>query len=741
MFHVHILFLFVDTDDYMDQTDELVLISHEAKEFYDEIRGLVVVFLLFTILFFIAHITLQYFLSKTGYELKACRAERLAYQLVLGICTFTLTIGLTSYSLLPFTIITNEILIIFPQSYYVQWLNRELIQDLILLINIGCKISYLTIPFSYFLLNSQGFLHESHSFTSRLADSVIMVLFFYILCFGASWSLTSFVSALNYYFLSPISSFSASLLQTSTTFTYLDYYENHPVSFMQNSINSFGWIYFFQSICIQVIFMSALELIHMTASLLGLLLLFICTPVGLLSIVLNLITISIHSLPSLTTKQTLHSRIEQLNFEALTIVDDINCVQLLCTTNNMMNSEGNQPDHKSICFRNYTNIRSKDELLYKYLNELDSLNAEIVQIKQRINARRFLRFMRESTHLLFYFFCLILLFVLLRLLESFVFFNIIGVLWSMVFGNYGSKSGSSYSVSSDNKDHSSFVARSTDNSLTLGLKPVSSLGHIGAAFQVCLVLFLLVLSLWGFYSLPFARFLRPRYHATSLDMMLANIFLFLILSAALPLQTNLLGLTTLTLPSPLKTDVIISSTHSECSDMTCNTSQYQFVCSDKTSTCSNVKPIKKSSSWWTKLISGAYPFSWFSFIHKINPFSMSSPNSIDRSTITRPIQAQKQSIFRQFISRAFGYSSVSPSYGLGLVILTYNLCFLISSMWIAGRRLGDATLSISLDVVTTIRCLHQLDITSKPRPHLERMEWSNEVSCTNGSQELDRRVY
>ncbi|KAK4471313.1 hypothetical protein MN116_004752 [Schistosoma mekongi] len=727
----------------MDQTDELVLISHEAKEFYDEIRGLVVVFLLFTILFFIAHITLQYFLSKTGYELKTCRAERLAYQLVLGICTFTLTIGLTSYSLLPFTIITNEILIIFPHSYYVQWLNRELIQDLILLINIGCKISYLTIPFSYFLLNSQGFLHESHSFTSRLADSVIMVLFFYILCFGASWSLASFVSALNYYFLSPINSFSASLHQTSTTFAYLEYYENHPVSFMQNSIDSVGWINFFQSICIQVIFMSALELIHMTVSLLGLLLSFICTPVGLLSIVLNLITISIHSLPSLTTKQTLHSRIEQLNFEALTIMDDINCVQLLCTTNNMVNSEGNLLDHKSICFRNYTNIRSKDELLYKYLDELDSLNAEIVQIKQRINARRFLRFMRESTHLLFYFCCLILLFVLLRLLESFVFFNIIGVLWSMVFGNYGSKSGNTYSVSSDNKDYSSITARSTDNSLTLGLKPVSSLGHIGAAFQVCLVLFLLVLSLWGFYSLPFARFLRPRYHATSLDMMLANIFLFLMLSAALPLQTNLLGLTTLTLPSPLKTEVTLSSAHSECSDMTCNTSQYQFVCNEKASTCPNVKPSKKSSSWWTKLISGAYfnPFSWFSFIHKINPFSLSSSDGIDRSTITRPIQTQKQSIFRQFISRAFGYSSVSPSYGLGLVILTYNLCFLISSMWIAGRRLGDATLSISLDVVTTIRCLHQLDITSKPRPHLERMEWSNEVSCTNRSEELDRRVY
>ncbi|CAH8501430.1 unnamed protein product [Schistosoma turkestanicum] len=734
----------------MDQTDELI--SHEAKEFYDEIRGLVVVFLLFAILFFIAHITLQYFLIRTEYELKPYRSERLTYQLVLGICTFTLTIGLTSCSLLPFTIISNEILIIFPQSYYVQWLNGELIQDLILLINIGCKISYLTIPFSYFLLNSQGFLHKSHSLTPRLVYSFTMVLFFYILCFGTSWSLTSFVSALNYYFLSDVLPASDKNLffeshnqaYFSVNLTYhFDYYENHPVSFLLNSVKSVGWIRFLQNIFIQVIFMSALEIIQMTASLFGLLLLFICTPVGLLSIVLNLIAISIHSLPNITPKQTLHNRIEQMNFEALTILDDIKTVQLLYTTNSTLDNEDDLLINKSICFRNYTDVKSKEELLFKYTNELDMLNLEMLQIRQRINARKFLRFIRESTNLLFYFFCLVLLFVLLHLLESFVFFNIIDLLWSMIFGNYGSKDIDNPLVTTKSRDYSSLSANSADYNFALGLKPVSSLGHIGAAFQVCLVLFLLVLSLWGFYSLPCTRFLRPKSHATSLDIMLANILLFLMLSAALPLQTNLLGLTTLTLPSPLKAEAVMSPTYSENSDLVCDSSQYRFICDENTFNCPTTKSSKKSCNRWTKLISDTYfdPFRWLSFIHLVNPLSSSSTNSLDELTETHPIQTGKQSVFHQFIFRAFGYPSVSPSYGLGLVILTYNICFLLSSMWIAGRRLTDATFSISLDVVTTIRCLHQLDITFKPRSHLEHTEWLNELPSTNGSEELDRRIY
>nr|CAH8848452.1 unnamed protein product [Trichobilharzia regenti] len=757
----------------MDQTDEVVLISHEAKEFYDEIRGLVVVFLIFTFLFLIAHTILQLFLTKTEYELKPCRAERLVYQLVLGMCTFILTIGLTSYSLLPLTIITNEILVIFPQSYYVQWLNSELIQDLILLIDIGSKISCLTIPFSYFLLISQGFLHKSYSsFASRLTDSFIMVFFFYILCFGTVWSLSSFVSALKGCFLSDVSglSFSGSdsISSSSKTFSIFTeryhqsypssapssvdhhaYYQNHPFTFLQNSINSIGWIQFFQNVCLQVIFMSGLELIQMTATLLGLLLLFICTPMGLLSISINLVAFIMRSLSDSPTRQTLYDRIEELNMETMTVLDDMKCIQLLCeekNLNNNNNTNDNAMNYKSICFRTYTGVKSCEDLLLKCTNEFNSLNTELLQLKQRITPQRFTPFTRDSIPL-FVNFCLVLLCLLLRLLQSFVFFNILDLLWSMFFGSYASRddNAAGYLTMGSSKQYPSTTMGSSDPSFTIGVKPVSSLGHIGAVFQVCLVVFLVVLGLWGFYSLPFVGFLRPRYHSTSLDIMLVNVLLFLILSTALPLQTNLLGLTTLTLPNPLKSDSVIS-TQSKCSDLVCNPLENESDCDQYIANCPSKKLSQISNSWWNKLIGDYYYFDftyWYSFVHVLNPFTSSTPaDSLEESTTVNQIQTEEQTIFRQFVSRAFGYSSVSPSYELSVVILMYNICFLITSMWIAGRQLGNAGLSMNLDLVTTLRCLHQFDITSRPpRSSLDRTEWmAAELSCPKNPEELDQSV-
>lgn len=45
----------------------------------------------------------------------------------LGLCTFTLAVALGAVLLLPFSIISNEVLLSFPQNYYIQWLNGSLI--------------------------------------------------------------------------------------------------------------------------------------------------------------------------------------------------------------------------------------------------------------------------------------------------------------------------------------------------------------------------------------------------------------------------------------------------------------------------------------------------------------------------------------------------------------------------------------------------------------------------------------
>lgn len=45
----------------------------------------------------------------------------------LYLCTFTLAVSGGAVFLLPFSIISNEILLSFPKNYYIQWLNGSLI--------------------------------------------------------------------------------------------------------------------------------------------------------------------------------------------------------------------------------------------------------------------------------------------------------------------------------------------------------------------------------------------------------------------------------------------------------------------------------------------------------------------------------------------------------------------------------------------------------------------------------------
>ncbi|VEL35964.1 unnamed protein product [Protopolystoma xenopodis] len=58
-----------------------------------------------------------------------------------------------------------------------------------------------------------------------------------------------------------------------------------------------------------------------------------------------------------------------------------------------------------------------------------------------------------------------------------------------------------------------------------------------------LIAFLLMTSLWGFYSFPTFRKLCPHPHQTEMACVLANVTCFLLISSSLPLQARLLGLT------------------------------------------------------------------------------------------------------------------------------------------------------------------------------------------------------
>nr|XP_020742598.1 protein LMBR1L isoform X4 [Odocoileus virginianus texanus] len=78
---------------------------------------------------------------------------------------------------------------------------------------------------------------------------------------------------------------------------------------------------------------------------------------------------------------------------------------------------------------------------------------------------------------------------------------------------------------------------------SLGQVSFSKLGSFGAVIQVVLIFYLMVSSVVGFYSSPLFRGLRPRWHDTAMTQIIGNCVCLLVLSSALPVFSRTLGLT------------------------------------------------------------------------------------------------------------------------------------------------------------------------------------------------------
>ncbi|EDL86425.1 similar to Lmbr1 protein (predicted), isoform CRA_b [Rattus norvegicus] len=108
----------------MEGQDE---VSAREQHFHSQVRESTICFLLFAILY-----VLSYFII-TRYKRKSDEQEdedAVVNRISLFLSTFTLAVSAGAVLLLPFSIISNEILLAFPQNYYIQWLNGSLIHVL-----------------------------------------------------------------------------------------------------------------------------------------------------------------------------------------------------------------------------------------------------------------------------------------------------------------------------------------------------------------------------------------------------------------------------------------------------------------------------------------------------------------------------------------------------------------------------------------------------------------------------------
>ncbi|KFZ56875.1 Protein LMBR1L, partial [Antrostomus carolinensis] len=128
--------------------------------------------LLFTSLYILCHFIITHFKKHTDFT-----AEHDDEDAAVNRIAFTLAVALGAVLLLPFSIISNEVLLSFPQNYYIQWLNGSLVHGLWNLVFLFSNLSLVFLmPFAYFFTESEGFAGSKKGIMARVYETSVVLL-------------------------------------------------------------------------------------------------------------------------------------------------------------------------------------------------------------------------------------------------------------------------------------------------------------------------------------------------------------------------------------------------------------------------------------------------------------------------------------------------------------------------------------------------------------------------------------
>ncbi|XP_026957183.1 limb region 1 protein homolog isoform X5 [Sagmatias obliquidens] len=181
----------------MEGQDE---VSAREQHFHSQVRESTICFLLFAVLYIVSYFII------TRYKRKSDEQEdedAIVNRISLFLSTFTLAVSAGAVLLLPFSIISNEILLSFPQNYYIQWLNGSLIHGLWNLASLFSNLClFVLMPFAFFFLESEGFaglkrtkvkgenqLEEGYKkgIRARILETLVMLILLALLILGIVW--------------------------------------------------------------------------------------------------------------------------------------------------------------------------------------------------------------------------------------------------------------------------------------------------------------------------------------------------------------------------------------------------------------------------------------------------------------------------------------------------------------------------------------------------------------------------
>ncbi|ETE69208.1 Protein LMBR1L, partial [Ophiophagus hannah] len=404
-------------------------------------------------------------------------------RIALWLCTFTLAVSLGAVLLLPFSIIGNEVLLSFPQNYYIQWLNGSLIHGLWNLVFLFSNLSLVFLmPFAYFFTESEGFAGSKKGIMARVYETFVVLLLLTLLVLGMVWVA------------------SAILDQDGAS---------------RESLYDL-WEYY-------------LPYLYSCISLFGVLLLLLCTPFGLS----RMFTVTGTLLVKPRLLEDLDEQLSCTGFEEAAISRKINSGKTSCWLNFDVEMLRQQylaihahritlETCQDLGLRIYDGPAGKPSPLIAILNLL----MLYLELEQEMDTFQMLGYNLETRRKasawqrnLGYPLAMVSLLSLTGISVLVVCFHVLELLLD-----------------------DAAMPRGIQDA-PLGKVSFSVFGSFGAAMQVILIFYLMISSVVGFYSSPFFIKLLPEQHNTAMTKIIGNCVSLLVLSSALPVLSRTLGIT------------------------------------------------------------------------------------------------------------------------------------------------------------------------------------------------------
>nr|CBN82040.1 Limb region 1 protein homolog [Dicentrarchus labrax] len=412
-------------------------VTIREQNFHSQVREYIICFLLFAVLYIVSYCIITRYKKKSDdHEDEDAVVNRIS----LYLCTFTLAVSGGAVFLLPFSIISNEILLSFPKNYYIQWLNGSLIHGLWNLVSLFSNLClFVLMPFAYFFLESEGFAGSKKGIRARILETFVMLFLLALLILGIVWVASALI-------------------------------DNDAAS-MESLYDL--WEFY-------------LPYLYSCISLMGGLLLLMCTPVGLS----RMFTV----MGQLLVKPTI---LEDLD-------EQIYCIHL--------QEEALQRRLNGMSYGSCTHTYTRGSFTHQLNKELDNIRNQRNKLERRKKASGW------EKNLLYP----IVMLILLTGTTISVLMVALNILYLLV-------------------DETAMPKGSTDRGI--GNTSLSTFGVAQAALEIILMFYLMVSSVVGFYSLRVFEVLTPRKDDTTMTTIIGCCVSILVLSSALPVMSRTLGIT------------------------------------------------------------------------------------------------------------------------------------------------------------------------------------------------------